>query len=192
MTDGNREVEIKLRVSGEPAEARRRIEARGFRESAPRVLEVNQLFDRANSELQTSDRLLRLRRVGGRAILTYKGPSERARHKSREEIELQLSDGDALTLVLDRLGYAPGFRYEKYRTEFTRPGEAGVVTLDETPIGVFLELEGPAEWIDRAAAELDYAHEDYITASYGGLFREYQRNHPEVGGHMTFPSDVPS
>ena len=192
MTDGNREVEIKLRVTEEPAEARRRIEARGFRESAPRVLEVNQLFDRANSELQTSDRLLRVRRVGGRAILTYKGPSERARHKSREEIELQLSDGDAFGLVLDRLGYAPGFRYEKYRTEFNRPGEPGVVTLDETPIGVFLELEGPAEWIDRAAAELGYAHGDYITSSYGALFREYQRNHPEVGVNMTFAPEVPS
>jgi adenylate cyclase class 2 len=187
----NREVEIKLRVD-EAAEARRRIEASGFRESAARVLESNQLFDRADAELQSSDRLLRLRRVGDRSVVTYKGPSERARHKSREEIELTVSNGDAFQLVLDRLGYAPGFRYDKYRTEFERPGEAGVVTLDETPIGCFLELEGAAEWIDRTAAELGFAPSAYITTSYGALFREYQRNHPEVGENMIFPANIAS
>ena len=154
------------------------------------VFEVNQLFDRPSNELRTSDRLLRLRRVGDRAIVTFKGPSERGRHKSREEIEFQVSDGAAFELVLDRLGYSPGLLYEKYRTEFARMGETGVVTLDETPIGVFLELEGQPEWIDRVAAELGFTPANYSTASYGSLFREYRSNHPEVGTNMTFSGNV--
>jgi adenylate cyclase class 2 len=184
----NREVEIKLRVADTLVVER--IKAAGFHESAARVLEVNQLFDRPDNELRTTDRLLRLRRVGDRAIVTYKGPSERGRHKSREEIEFRVSDGAAFELVLNRLGYSPGFLYEKYRTEFAREGDSGVVTLDETPIGIFLELEGNPDWIDRVAAELGFTHADYSTASYGSLFREYYSNHPEVGTNMTFSRGV--
>ena len=92
--------------------------------------------------LRNADQLLRLRRSGARSTVTYKGPAKRERYKSREEIEFDVSDASAFELVLDRLGYTPGFRYEKYRTKFAAP-EPGIITIDETPIGVFLELEGP-------------------------------------------------
>ena len=47
-----------------------------------------------------------------------------------------------MTEIAERLGYRRVFRYEKYRTEFHQPRRAGVAMLDETPVGVFLELEG--------------------------------------------------
>ena len=59
------------------------------------------------------------------------------------------------------------FRYEKYRTEFRQPRRAGVAMLDETPVGVYLELEGTPHWIDRTARRLGFQESDYITASYG-------------------------
>jgi hypothetical protein len=34
--------------------------------------------------------------------------------------------------------------------------------LDETPAGVFLELEGPSRWIDRTARRLGFAESDYL------------------------------
>ncbi len=43
--------------------------------------------------------------------------------------------------------------------------------LDETPVGVFLELEGPPEWIDRTAGTLGFSEGDYITLSYLELHR---------------------
>jgi len=56
----------------------------------------------------------------------------------------------------------------------TRPGAGaaagGVATLDDTPIGVFLELEGAPGWIDRTARLLGFAEQDYITASYRSLY----------------------
>jgi adenylate cyclase class 2 len=179
------ENEIKLRVA-DVAEARRRIEQLGYWLFRGRTLESDQLFDRPDGEMKRTDRILRLRRVGDRATLTYKGAAERTRHKSREEIECDVSDGAALTLVLDRLGYYPGFRYEKYRTMFRREYEPGIVTIDETVIGDFLELEGPAEWVDRTAAQLGYSPDDYLTVSYAFLYREYQKQHQEVGENMTF------
>src|SRR5206468_3690427 len=107
------------------------------------------------SELKTTDQLLRLRRMGDRATVTYKGPGRRERHKSREEIEFDVSDPENFEKMLERLGYSLRFRYEKYRTKFSKDGEPGIITIDETPIGVFLELEGPAGWIDSTAARLE-------------------------------------
>ncbi len=44
------------------------------------------------------------------------------------------------------------------------------MVFDETPLGNFLELEGPRQWIDAAANQLGFRREDYITASYVALF----------------------
>jgi adenylate cyclase class 2 len=178
------ETEIKLRWTGSPADARAHIEREGYQVIEPRTLESDQLFDRATSELKQGDQILRLRcaRSGGGspgATVTYKGPATRQRYKSREEIEFQVSDADAFTHMLARLGYLPGFRYEKYRTKFATAGEPGIIALDETPIGVFLELEGAKYWIDGTAARLGFALSAYSTASYAALYGEYRQENKE-------------
>jgi len=99
-------------------------------------------------------------------------------HKSREELETSAADGNTLEQILGRLGFVPSFRYEKYRTTFQAPAEPGLVALDETPIGVFLELEGPAYWIDDAAQRLGFAPRDYVIASYAALYRAFLKSHP--------------
>ncbi len=119
-------------------------------------------------------------------MITYKGPTRPGPHKSREEIEFDVSDAAALTKVLDRLGYTPSFRYEKYRTKFAAPGEPGIVSIDETPIGVYLELEGPPEWIDASAARLGFSASEYLTSSYAFLYAEYRRSSPGAPCDMTF------
>lgn len=185
------EIEVKIPYQGPPEAAQSMIEQRGYSLRVPRVLESDQLFDRPDGELKRSDRLIRLRRSGERATVTYKGPSQRERYKRREEIEFDVSDPGAYVLVLDRLGYGPTFRYEKYRTKFSAPSEPGFITVDETPIGVFLELEGPPEWIDRTAERLGFSAADYSTASYASLYRDYRAAHPEAGENMTFNADGP-
>jgi len=180
------ETEVKIRLTLDPASARRHVEQRGYRPLGPRTLEADQLYDLPGAELRLSGRLLRLRLRGDRWTLTYKGPSLSLRHKSREEIETDVADGVALAEILFGLGFHPGFRYEKYRTTFAAEGEPGIVTLDETPIGLFLELEGPEDWIDHAAARLGYTTADYVTSSYGSLFRAFRLANPEVPEDMVF------
>jgi adenylate cyclase class 2 len=182
------ETEIKIRWEGTPAAARALLEGHGYRLTAARALEVDQLFDRASGELQQSDQVLRLRRSGGRATVTYKGPATREGYKSREEIECDVADPDAFLAVLDRLGYRCGFCYEKYRTKFSPIQEAGLIALDETPLGVFLELEGSPDWIDRTASRLGFAPGSYLTASYAALYRQHRAHNPEVSANMTFAS----
>ncbi|MEP6961221.1 MAG: class IV adenylate cyclase [Acidobacteriota bacterium] len=180
------ETEIKLRVAPDPKPVLERIQRLGYLAQGPRQLEVDQLFDRPTGELRGGGQVLRLRTRGDRSTLTYKGPAERQPHKSREEIELDLSDGAAFTMVLAALGYQPTFRYEKYRTTFVQPNEPGIITLDETPIGAFLELEGPAIWIDRTALDLGYQKADYITGSYASLYRGFRAENPTVPLDMVF------
>ena len=176
MLHKGREVEIKLAVSS-AAEARRMLRAAGFRVSKRRVFEKNTVFDTSSQTLRKSARLLRVREIGKIGKLTYKGPPDAGKHKSREELELDLSDTRTMSAIFDRLAYHPAFRYEKFRTEFRQRGASGVATggvatVDETPIGVYLELEGSPAWIDRTASKLGFAEKDYITASYARLYVE--------------------
>ena len=180
------ETEIKIAI-GNLKDAVERIERAGFSVAKPRVFERNLVFDTSARELGRTRRLLRLRDAGGHVVLTFKGPPvDGAKHKSREERETGLADFAEMQTILERLGYLVTFVYEKYRAEFTKPGADGSITLDETPIGNFLELEGEPEWIDRTAKELGFAEKDYVTASYGGLYAEWCRQRGVEPGHMRF------
>lgn len=181
------ETEVKIRWDGPPASAQALILGHGFRVSAARTLEVDQLFDRPSFDLRQAGLVLRLRRSGGLSTVTYKGPAAaRETYKSREEIEFDVSDPEAFAAVLGRLGYQPGFRYEKYRTKFSEAHAPGLVTLDETPMGVYLELEGSEYWIDLAAQRLGFTSAAYITSSYAALYRLYRERNPDAPSNMTF------
>lgn len=184
MTSNGTETEVKLRWDGDARSALAHIQARGYRASGPRLLEADQLFDQPGGELRRGGQAFRLRISGAKATVTYKGPAQAGPYKSREEIEFDVSDPQALELVLSRIGYQRVFRYEKFRTKFA-VGE-GEVTLDETPIGVFMELEGPGYWIDAAAEGLGFFREKFLTASYAALYAEYRTTHADAPADMLF------
>jgi adenylate cyclase class 2 len=175
------ETEIKLPLADVRA-GRSMLRAAGYHVSKRRVFEANTVFDTGDLALRKSQRLLRLREAGGVATLTYKGPPLPSRHKSREEIETALTRAGEFASILQRLGFRRVWRYEKYRTEFRQERGGGVATLDETPIGVFLELEGNSRWIDRTARELGFKPEQYILSSYGRLFQDRSKR----AGDMVF------
>jgi adenylate cyclase class 2 len=179
------ETEIKLGV-GSAAATRRLLRRQGFSIEEKRVLERNTIFDTPEGALRMRRNVLRLRQAGRRRIITFKGAPRIGRHKSREEFESAIGDAGVVSAILAGLGYTPVFRYEKYRTVYGRAGEAGSIMLDETPIGDFLELEGPARWIDRTARELGYTRSDYLTSSYGTLYMNYRESHRTAPKHMVF------
>ena len=183
------ETEVKLRLPKGAQHAKALLEQHGLQPIGPRQLETDQTFDLPTGELRQTSRLLRLRSAGNQWTVTYKGPPDlRSQHKSREEIETDVSDGPSFVQILERLGYRPGFAYEKFRTIFKSPAGEGIATLDETPIGDFMELEGPAYWIDRTAQQLGFAPADYITCSYASLYEEHRRTHGTVPRDMKFQS----
>jgi adenylate cyclase class 2 len=165
------EVEIKIAIPS-AADATGMLLSKGFAVVAPRVLESNDVLDTPLGALRTQGCLLRIRSAA-ECVLTFKGPATQGRHKSREEFETRISDAISAGRLFQRLGYEVSFRYEKYRTEFARADDPGVVTVDETPIGDFMEIEGPAQWIDATAGELGFTVDQYLTASYGSLYRQH-------------------
>jgi adenylate cyclase class 2 len=164
------EREAKLRFP-DPAAARRAVERLGARLGRARHFEDNLLLDDAAGALARGGSALRLRRADGRAILTYKGPrSEDASGiKVRPEIEVEVSDGDAAQALLAALGLAPAFRYQKYREVWDwRDAE---IVVDETPLGTFIEIEGPSATILEALDSLGLGPKDCVLESYPALFR---------------------
>ncbi|HLY62056.1 MAG TPA: class IV adenylate cyclase [Terriglobia bacterium] len=182
------ETEIKLRVADARA-VKRRILALGFEVSEPRHLERNFLFDFADLRLRRSSSVIRLRHEGKRSILTFKGPPVgSARYKIRREIETEVGDGGRLRAILESIGLRQVFCYEKFRTTFAPRGKskAGQIVFDQTPIGNFLELEGPKRWIDVAARRLDFSRGDYVTASYAALYVSLCQQERKQPGNMVF------
>lgn len=186
------ETEIKLVVSS-PRGLRRRLAELGFRSVRARHFESNYLFDFSGQRLRKARCLLRLRFANEQGLLTFKGPPLRSRdYKIRREMETHVSDGHLLREILLNLGMREVFRYEKYRTVYAPRGkkdvaEAPQLVFDETPIGNFLELEGPKTWIDEVARELGYSRADYITESYAALYRARCVKESKKLGNMIFP-----
>lgn len=185
------EIEIKLKVD-DPRALRKKLKECGFEVVEPRHFESNLVFDFRNSRLRRSRSLLRLRKKGSQCILTFKGrPHHSDSYKIRPEIEMEVCDGETLQCILKALGLHPVFRYEKYRTIFAEKGrrrtaDTPVVAFDETPIGPYIELEGPGGWIDRKAVRLGYGKNDYITVSYAALYRKQRCKHGPRAEDMVF------
>ena len=68
-TKNDRETEVKIAVPNVEA-IRQRLDALGFKESAPRLFEANTLYDTAERKLRCGEMLLRLREVGGKGVVT--------------------------------------------------------------------------------------------------------------------------
>ena len=192
------EVEVKIAATS-AARVRSMVRAAGFRVATPRVFERNLLLDDARRTLKSRGLLLRVRTVGKRrsgeaALCTFKGPATETptHHKQRIEREFKVSSAEECLAAFAGVGFHPAFRYEKYRTVYTRRarrgerGKRGNVTLDETPIGIFMELEGPAQWIDRTAKELGFSRNDYITLSYSRLWDRWREANKIPPGDMVF------
>jgi adenylate cyclase class 2 len=181
------ETEIKLQVS-KLSEVHEKLASFGYDVSQPRAFEANTLYDTGDQRLYHSGMILRLRESGDRALVTWKGPEIPGRHKSRPERETSVGSVETFAYILEQVGFKPVFRYEKFRTELEDAEAEGTVTLDETPIGNFIELEGPAAWIDETARRLGFQQEQYIKESYGSLYRRWCENVGVQPSHMVFSS----
>jgi adenylate cyclase class 2 len=181
----DQEVEIKFRV----ANARRlakQLKAAGFRLITRRTFEANTLYDLPGGQLRNRGELLRLREYGKYWLLTHKKKGQAGIHKTRTEIETKVEDGRTMDMILRSLGFAPSFRYEKFRSEWS-DGQ-GRVVVDETPIGSFGEIEGRPRWIDATAKRLGISRDSYLVETYAGLFFAWKASTGSRAGEMTFKS----
>jgi adenylate cyclase, class 2 len=181
------ETEIKFRVD-DRAGLEERLTELGFHLVTPRSFESNTLYDTPDRGLRLRRELVRIRSYAGRWVLTHKRVPDSGigedRHKHRVETETEVADGNALAEVLRSAGLEPVFRYEKWRTEWA--DSDGHCVVDETPVGIYAELEGEPEWIDRRCNELGIAPEKRLTLSYGRLFDQWREQTGSTAQDLTF------
>ena len=130
------EIELKFPIS-DLARLQSQLPGLGFLLDTPRTFEQNTLYDTPERTLRQSKQILRIRHYGDIWTLTHKrnplqstnndptqdGPT--ARYKVRIETETRIQDGPELGAVFEQLGYAPVFRYEKFRTEWSQSAGTG-------------------------------------------------------------------
>jgi adenylate cyclase class 2 len=177
------EREIKLRF-GSAAEARDAVLATGAMPLFGRRLQEDALLDTEDEQLRRQRCVLRVRMESGKSRLTYKGPVQPSTMKLREELETVVGDGELLLRVFGELGLHVWFRYEKYREEFSF--EDVIVAIDETPVGVFVEIEGTEHGIEHMTIALGRTSTDYIVDSYRSLFLQCRDQYGLGGSEMVF------
>lgn len=161
------EIEIKYLITDLDA-LREKIMARGF-ESHGNHFEFNLRFEDEDESLYRNHQILRLRRdTENRLTFKAKSPKSSALYKIRKEIEVSVSDFEAMRNIIHALGFRKEQIYEKWRETFTA-GRAEIC-LDRMPFGDFMEIEGPEQDIAAISKTLGFSPEQGIKVNYLTLF----------------------
>jgi predicted adenylyl cyclase CyaB len=179
-----KEIEAKFYVT-DLAGVAERLEALGADLAHPRTLEENWRYDTPDHKMDAAHQLLRLRK-SHQVTLTYKSASVDVDGTSqRTEHETQVDDIEQARAILAALGFVVTNRYQKFRTEYTLAGMT--ITLDELPIGDFVEIEGHfVSDIQGCAADLGLEWDACITENYLLLFNRYKRENAIGNAQLTF------
>ena len=148
--------------------------------------EHNILLDTPEKELLKSSARLRLRDENGKFILTYKQTRKKENNISyRDEIETSVDDIENARLIFERLGYEVTFEYEKYRSTYRL--QDGLIMLDRTPLGSFIEIEAAGEdEIRLIVQKIDLDWDLRTDKSYVQLFEEWASKTGNSGRKMLF------
>jgi adenylate cyclase class 2 len=142
--------------------------------------EADHYFNGPDRDFAQTDEVFRLRRIGPRNFLTYKGPKRPGRVKTRTELEVPLGEGheaaEQLIQLFRCLGYRATAVVRKRRREYQLQRGSFVLTvcLDEVAeLGCFAEIEilAPEEQQAEAAGVLN------DTAAALGLYEVEPRSY---------------
>jgi adenylate cyclase class 2 len=152
------EVESKYRLA-DTAALIDAVRALGGDFAAPQE-QVDTYYAHPERDFAKTDEALRIRRVGGDAFITYKGPKIDSDSKTREEIELPIAGGtsaaDSHARLLEALGFRAVAEVRKQRRKAAIIWQARhfEIALDEVAsVGTFVELETVADPSQLEAAQ---------------------------------------
>ncbi len=175
------EIEVKCLID-DLAAMRQRLVALGATCTTPRTYEENLLFDTPDAQLRHQGCLLRLRRDRR----NHKEPP--AHHdldfKIMHEYEVEVSDFAQMQTILEKLGFTPALRLEKYRETLTY--QRVEIVLDEVPFGTFMEIEGPRDAIRDIVTALGLDFAARLVSSYAEIFEAVRTTYKLPATDMTF------
>lgn len=146
-------------------------------EPKPVEFEENTIY--GGARLSFGHCALRLRRVNGSAILTFKRRLPgKSPIKHQEENEARVVDPDAMAAILESLGFHPALVYEKRRARW-QVGRAKVV-IDELPFGLFMEIEASVKEINRVEKLIGAEKLSAVAKTYPTMTAEFGRKRKGV------------
>lgn len=160
------EIEKKYRLTlGERRAIEKRLRELGYK---PKKVEFEENTIYRGGNLEFGKRAMRIRRVNGEAILTFKQrlPTNSS-IKHQQENETRVGDPEATHGILLALGFAPALIYEKRRTRWD-VGKAKLV-IDELPFGLFMEIEASERDIKRVEKLIDGGKLPAVAETYPSL-----------------------
>lgn len=165
-------IELEVKVKAEL----KAVEKRLIEEGAHFVNEERQIdtyYNAPDRDFAQTDEALRLRSVGRKNMLTYKGPRFDTASKSRKEVTLSVTRKPTEEL-LSSLGFSKFGQVTKRRRTY-RLGDISVSLDDVENLGTFMEIEAVAEEKDFELQEkrvlellekLGFSEGDIIRDSY--------------------------
>ena len=117
-----------------------------------RAHQTDRYFSHPQRDFAQTDEALRIRIADDSAFLTYKGRKIDKLSKTREEIEVAVSDAAAATRLLERLGFVPVAVVRKFRRTYDLD-EFTICLDDVAGLGTFVEVEA------RGVADIEKARD---------------------------------
>jgi adenylate cyclase class 2 len=173
-----KEIEAKI-LEVDPEALARKLVALGAEKAGESEFETL-FFDYPDGSLEKGRNLLRLRRSGELAWLTYKGYVADARAKVREEWEVKVSDFEIARKMLEAIGLQPRQHILKRRSAYRL--DRATLAIDRhkekfARIPPLLEIEAPSvEEIHAIARVLGFSPEECQPWDFSELLAHY----PEV------------
>ena len=135
--------------------------------------EVDIYFDHPQRDFSQTDEALRLRRVGDKTCLTYKGPKVSIKSKARLEEEVCVEDFDSIKNILLLVGFTESEKVVKLRLIYNY-GKIEISIDAVEKLGNFVELEIKSDNTQEAEEEL------FHTANLFGLTDFIQKSYLEM------------
>jgi adenylate cyclase class 2 len=147
-------------------------------------------FDTPQLELEKKGIFLRVRE-GSKKTITLKEKIENYQTiKTRKETEFIIEDIEGMKYILEKIGLKYIRIFEKFRINLKYKDT--VLSIDELPFGIYLEIEGEEKNIDIIIKELNYKDENKIIGTYWDLFEKYKLENNLKGIDILFSIDYKS
>lgn len=190
MNDAPDQLEIEVKFHLAQPEALHRHLADLGAVAQPNIFERNLRFEDSNHTLKANQKLLRLRRDES-CRLTFKSrplPMD-TECKVYRELEVTVSDFDAMQAILTAMGFHAVQTYEKWRQKYA--WQEVELCMDTMPYGSFLEIEGAEADIKRAASLLELPWEKRILSNYLAIFEMVRTRYNLPFDDVTFANFEP-
>jgi predicted adenylyl cyclase CyaB len=168
-----REIEIKIRLKDSQSLKKKVLKLGG--RIIEKLKERDTYFD--NGRLSGRGEILRLRKLEGKSLLTFKGKAKKnTKLLDREELESYFDDPQTVSLILNKLGFEPIAILEKKISNFSFRG----LTLEFHEVaflGDFLEIEASEKKLKKVLPRLGLSINDAVGAGYLKLFSDFGKKH---------------